>query len=76
MIFIAIVTKNTIDTAIATLWSFFLFIGMLIFPYRCDENISEVIRRTMAVIASQRLMSQIDKGNFTLVAHPGFFEGR
>jgi len=66
MILIITVARNTIDTAIATLLSRFLSMGMLMRPWR-DESISEVIRRIMAVTASQRVMSQNGKGKFILL---------
>ncbi len=47
----------------ATFLSFFFSMRRLVFPY-FDDTSSEVMRRIMAVTASQRLMSQKDKGKF------------
>lgn len=61
-ILIATVMKNSIAMISATFLRRFLLIRMLVFPYD-DEVSSTVISKMMAVMASQRLMSQKDRGN-------------
>jgi len=65
---IATVTRKRIETTNATFRS--LFLSMKIFILlRGDDSISEAIRSIVAVMASQRLMSQKDKGNCILVTN-------
>lgn len=65
---IATVIRKRIETANATFLSLFLLMKIFIL-LREDESISEAMRSIAAMMASQRLMSQRDKGNRILAIH-------
>lgn len=69
MILIAVVARKRIDIAKATFLSFFRSMWMLILPLY-GESISDVMRSTRAVTASQRLKSKKLKGKDIMVS-PG-----
>jgi len=58
------VPKNPIPRANATNLNRFFSITMFLVYSVADETSSEVIKRIIAMAASHKLMSEIDKGNF------------
>ena len=65
---IATVIMKRIANTNATFRSFFLLMKILVL-LREDDNISEAIRSSIAVIASQRLISQRERGNRIFIVH-------
>jgi len=65
IILIATVARKSIDVVMAAFLSLFLFSLRFVLPY-CMERSSDVISRTIPVIARRRLMSQNPRGNVIL----------